>query len=62
MQIIKTLLVLGRQIIAIRGHTEDKNNFLALLNHTEANDVVLKDHLNNPARVKYTSQTSRTRY
>jgi len=55
MQIIKTLLVLGRLNIAIRGHTEDKSNFLALLNHTAANVVILKDHLNNPARVKYTS-------
>ena len=58
MQIIKTLLVLGRQNIVIRGHTEDKSNFLALLNHTAANDVILKDHLNNHARMKYTSPES----
>ena len=58
MQIIKTLLVLGRHNIVIRGHTEDKRNFLALLNHTAANDVILKYHLNNQARVKYTSPES----
>ena len=53
-QIIDVLILLGRQNIAIRGHTEDKSNFNAILQ--SKNDPIVTDHLRNyPINAKYTS-------
>ncbi|XP_060063626.1 zinc finger MYM-type protein 1-like [Ylistrum balloti] len=55
-KIIEVLLLCGRQNIAIRGHTEEKSNFWAILNVLCADDLVVQDHISNPnAQLKYTS-------
>ncbi|CAC5412467.1 unnamed protein product [Mytilus coruscus] len=55
-QIIDVLILCGRQNIAIRGHTPEKSNFMAILRHTAKQDEILKSHLDNQfANVKYTS-------
>ncbi|XP_062599060.1 52 kDa repressor of the inhibitor of the protein kinase-like, partial [Saccostrea cucullata] len=43
--IIEVLLLCGRQNIPIRGHTEDKSNFIAILSEFAKRDPVLSDHL-----------------
>ena len=54
--IIEVLLTLAKQNIAIRGHTEDRSNFFALLHLCAKSDAVLADHLANAAdNSKYTS-------
>lgn len=55
-EIIETLLLLGKQNIAIRGHTEDKSNFMACLQSKARHDTILENHLENAqAHAKYTS-------
>ena len=54
--IIKTLLLCAKQNIAIRGHVEEKSNFIAILREFADDDQILMEHLNNKnARYKYTS-------
>ena len=63
---IKTLLFLGRQGIAIRGHRDDdtetgnRGNFKELLTfRAESGDEILENHLKQCARnAKYTSKTA----
>ena len=43
--IIDVLLLCSRQNIPIRGHTEDRSNFLAILGEFAKRDPVLSDHL-----------------
>ena len=43
--IIKTLILCGRQNIAIRGKCDDRSNFCALLNYKAENDNSLKLHM-----------------
>ena len=55
-EIIETLVLLGKQNIAIRGHTEDKSNFMAILQSKARHDEILLDHLENAqSNAKYTS-------
>ncbi len=55
-QIIRTIPFCSRQNIALRGHEEGKENFMALLTDRAENDPILADHLYNPNRsTKYAS-------
>jgi len=57
-EIIKVLVFCGKQNIAIRGHTEEKSNFAALLNLQAENDSILAAHMaRGDPRRKYTSPT-----
>ena len=47
-EIIKVLLLCGRQNIAIRGHTHEKSNFMAILLSKAENNAVLANHLVKP--------------
>ena len=53
-EIIKVLLLCGRQNIAIRGHEEEKSNFSAMLHLQADKDPVLAKHLESAdRRAKY---------
>lgn len=55
-EITETLVLLGKQNIAVRGHTDDKSNFMAILQSKAKHDDILSDHLANAtAHAKYTS-------
>ena len=55
-EIIRVLILCGRQQIAIRGHTEERSNFMAILRALAEHHEILREHLQNPlATVKYTS-------
>ena len=56
-RIIDNLILCGRQNIAVRGHTEDRSNFMAILNYAAVADDVLSNHLTQPTneKAKYTS-------
>lgn len=56
-KIIENLILCGRQNIAIRGHTEDRSNFMAILQYLATEDEVLHNHLTCPVnpKAKYTS-------
>lgn len=47
-KIIEVFILCGKQNIAIRGHTEQRSNFMAILNFKAQDDEILRDHLNNP--------------
>ena len=63
------MVLLGRQVLPLRGHRDDcidisvtqdvnKGNFIALLEHQEITDNILKDHLKSTKKnAKYTSKT-----
>ena len=54
--IIDVVVLCGQQNIALRGHTEQNSNFLALLNFHAKTDPVLATHLASAEkRAKYTS-------
>jgi hypothetical protein len=56
MKIMETLLLCGKQNIAIRGHTPEQSNFMVILNSKAQGDPILTDHLANVnSRTKYTS-------
>jgi hypothetical protein len=56
MKIMETLLLCGKQNIAIRGHTPERNNFMAILNSKAQGDPILTEYLPNVnSRAKYTS-------
>lgn len=57
LKIIETLLLCGKQNIAIRGHIPQLSNFMAILNSKAQGDDILTDHLANSSssRAKYTS-------
>jgi hypothetical protein len=56
MKIMETLLLCGKQNIAIRGHTPERSNFMAILNSKAQGDPILTEHLANVnSRAKYTS-------
>jgi hypothetical protein len=44
-KIIKNLILCGWQNIAIRGHNEDRSNFMAILQYLATEDEVLHNHL-----------------
>lgn len=51
-----TIIRCGRQNIALRGHDEDRSNFVALQDLQAKHNAVLRDHLSNgDPRTKYTS-------
>jgi hypothetical protein len=55
-KIIETLVLCGKQNILIRGHTDDRSNFMAILCDKSKKDLVLSEHLaNTTAKYKYTS-------
>ena len=55
-QIIKVILLLSKQSIALRGHIEEKSNFMAVLNLNAESDPVLDNHLKHgKENAKYTS-------
>ncbi|VDI52981.1 Hypothetical predicted protein [Mytilus galloprovincialis] len=57
LQQIDVILLCGRQNIPLRGHVEERSNFMAIL-HEKANaDDILFDHLvfSAASRAKYTS-------
>ena len=56
-KIIENLILCGRQNIAIRGHTEDRSYFMAILQYLATEDEVLHNHLTCPVnpKAKYTS-------
>ena len=47
MKIMETLLLCGKQNIAIRGHTPERSNFMAILNSKAQGDPILTEHLAN---------------
>ena len=56
MKIMETLLLCGKQNIAICGHTPERSNFMAILNSKAQGDPILTEHLANVnSRAKYTS-------
>ncbi|CAG2219885.1 unnamed protein product [Mytilus edulis] len=55
-KIIRALLLCGKQNIAIRDHTEERSNFMAILREFAEDDPLLKEHIQSTtARYKYTS-------
>jgi hypothetical protein len=57
-QKIKTIYlpVCGKQNIPLRGHTEEKSNFIALINYKAETDQILTTHLqNSPPNARYLS-------
>ena len=58
--ILKTIYlpVCGKQNIPLRGHTEEKSNFIALINYRAETDQILATHLqNSPPNARYLSPT-----
>ncbi|CAG2214457.1 unnamed protein product [Mytilus edulis] len=56
LKIMESLLLCGKQNIAIRGHTPERSNFMAILNSKAQGDPILTEHLaNGNSRAKYTS-------
>jgi hypothetical protein len=56
MKIMETLLLCGKQNIAIRGHTPERSNFMAILNSKAQGHPILTEHLANVnSRAKYTT-------
>jgi hypothetical protein len=54
--IVKTIAVCGRQNIPLRGHTDDRSNFIALLQYRSECDDNLRTHLAScPGNAKYIS-------
>lgn len=54
--IVDTIILCGKQNIALRGHEEKDSNFIALLQYQAKHNSVLRDHLlNGDPRSKYTS-------
>ncbi len=54
--VIATLEVLGRQGLAIRGNTDERSNFMAMLNFCAETDPLLAEHLQKAdENMKYTS-------
>ena len=55
---IKVILFCGRQNVVIRGHTDDRSNFVELLNMKAERDPILTEHLvGGDPRKKYLSLT-----
>lgn len=56
-KIIEVILLCGRQNIPLRGHVEERSNFIAILHEKAKTDNILADHLAFSAnsRAKYTS-------
>ena len=54
-KIIEVILLCSRQNIPLRGHTEDRSNFYAILQTLAKTDDVLAQHLAFSTDVKYTS-------
>lgn len=54
--IVETIILCGKQNIALRGHDQDNGNFIALLHFQAKHNTILKDHLEkgDPC-TKYTS-------
>ena len=58
--ILKTIYlpVCGKQNIPLRGHTEEKSNFIALINYRAETDQIMATHLqNSPPNTRYLSPT-----
>jgi hypothetical protein len=54
--IVKTLILCGRQNLAIRGKTDDRSNFMALLEFRAEHDVSLREHMKSaPNNSQYLS-------
>ena len=54
--IVETVILCGRQNLSLRGHEEERGNFVALLHHQAKHNILLADHLKNgDPRTKYTS-------
>ena len=43
--IVKTIVLCERQNLAVRGHTDDRSNFCALLDYKSEDDTLLREHL-----------------
>ena len=56
-KIIEVLVLCGKQNIPIRGHTEERSNFLAILESKSNGDAILMEHLKSATnvRARYTS-------
>lgn len=55
-EIIKIIILCGRQNISLRGHYPDKSNFMAILRHTAEHDMTLKKFLDTaPKNARYLS-------
>ena len=54
--ILKVIVLCGRQHIALRGHTEEKSNFMALVNFRAETNLILAEHLKqSPPNSRYLS-------
>ena len=54
--IVETVILCGRQNLSLRGHEEERGNFVALLHYQAKHNTLLADHLKNgDPRTKYTS-------
>jgi hypothetical protein len=56
--ILKTIYLCGKQNIPLRGHIEEKSNFIALINYRAETYQILATHLqNSPPNARYLSPT-----
>jgi hypothetical protein len=56
--ILKTIYLCGKQNIPLRRDTEEKSNFIALINYRAETDQILATHLqNSPPNAGYLSPT-----
>ena len=68
--IIETIILCGNQNFAIRGHDEDKSNFMAILRYRSQDNILLKEHLEVKPKVlredggkeKETMKSTKTTY
>ena len=68
--IIETIILCGNQNFAIRGHDEDKSNFMAILRYRSQDNILLKEHLEVKPKVlredggkeKETMKSNKTTY
>lgn len=54
-KIIDVIILCGHQNIALRGHTEERSNFMATLRTIAQSDDVLERHLESASLVRCTS-------
>jgi hypothetical protein len=55
---LKPFIYVGKQNIPLRGHTEEKSNFIALINYRAETDQILATHLQNShPNARYLSPT-----
>lgn len=59
--IIETIILCGNQNMALRGHEEDKSNFIALLKYRSKDNQLLREHLESKSACSSDSNTNGTK-